>query len=171
MKKNKIAAVIMALSLSLSAVPMAFADYQNISSSNIGQITSVNMIPTQAQYLVLDISKVKPEDLNGLDQELKKFEKYNGNISKFISTGALNKYNVSVSERGETQMSISQLNAYQEKRKTVVANFNKKTSSLEYTVNMLVDQREFSESGELGLGENAGKIGEGYAFLISYIRL
>lgn len=167
MKKLKLLSTILALNISLFS-GFALADYQNVSTSNVGQITSINMIPTQAQYLVLNIENVKRENINSLTQDVEKFQNYNGNISQFISSGILKKYDLSSTERGQTKMSISELKSYQDKGKNIEATFIKKSNSVSYNLKIIVNGEQHMDSGDLNVGQNDIKIGENYIVLISY---
>lgn len=168
-KQKIVLSLLVASSILFSGV--ASADFKSTSTSNVGKITSINMIPTQAQYLVINTSKIKQNEFEEFNNSVKKFTDFNGNVSKFISSGILNKYDLSTSERGQTKMSISELNSYQSKGKSVLANFTKKSNSVSYSIVMNVNDKQYSESGQVGIGQNSIKIGSGYVLLVSYTRL
>lgn len=170
MIKQKIALSLLVFS-SILFSGFSYAEYKNTSISNVGEINSINMIPTQAQYLILNTSNINQDKIKDLKNSLQKFTSFDGNVSKFISSGILKDYDLSSNERGQKEMTISELKDYQSKGKNVLANFTKKTNSLAYSIIMNVEGKQYSEKGEVGIGKNSVKIGSDYVLLLSYSKL
>ena len=152
--KKRVSAFLLTLSLSLPAF-YANADYNTVINTTPNKITSFNMIPTQLQFAIIDLSQLTGEDRDNAIQQLSSFSSYHGNVAKFIDYQQkyLQDIGVSVSSGGE-MMSVSKLRDKQATPKDIQITVSKNGGGASYSIDSSTDYLSFNYSGHISINSN-----------------
>lgn len=154
----------------------ALSDFKQIIKTEENKIISMNMIPTQFQFLVIDATKLKDnkEMMELLDEKLSNFTKNNGNVSQFISNNKslLNKNEINVFEKGEKMISIAEYQKQEKlgRNKNVEIFVDKKNNKAFFQLSYVNSKNRITinKTGEISLNNNAFFNEDGVFILISY---
>lgn len=151
----------------------ASADFKQVMRSDVNSIISMNMIPTQFQSVIIDVTDLDDQKMEIATNTLKKFSSYNGNVDSFIQSyqPTFTKLDLNISAKGSQMMSIADLNKKQRDSKTSTFMVDKKGQYASYSISYKDEGEDFTAKGSVNLGQNKLIDQDGYLILVSYRNL
>lgn len=169
--KNFILTATIVLS-SLVSTTVSASGFKQTMSARENTVISMNMLPTQFQAVVIDLTKVDPEktDVEDVVKKLKNIATFNGNVIDFLAgqDELLNEIDVSISSKGSEFMTVNELRNLQKSPKNITFDVEKKNKSASFIIKYNDPEQGFTTSGTASLNKGMLIDKKTHIVLISY---